>query len=273
MLKENPEPATDTCIVIASVNAARHPPLLSHRFLPWESDLNRCFGFAANHQDDLARDIVRSLKNKSVEAVIDAHNTSAHSEPFAVSVRNTKTIHQLTPMFTKNLIVMDQSLNTLIEHGDDETPWLTIEFGGVMDPNADELAYEALKTFITASDLFAEPVRPLRLINDPLRLEIDEDAHLHYSSSVVDEGDITMFDTIDQLNFHVIETGTALGWLGPGGLGMFRIRTGVGTQEVDKYFQNKDGFLTTKKPMTIFMATTDPYIARKDCLLYFSDDD
>ena len=270
LLRHNIIPATDLTIIIASVNAALHPPVLSHRFLPWEADMNRCFDPPCiTDQNRLAEAIITELDTRKPEAVVDTHNTSAHSEPFAVCLADTESIRQLTGIFADNLVVMDQTLGTLLERGNMDNPWLTVEFGGIMDPRADTLAFETLVSFITSQELFEQPSKPMQTLYHPLRLEIVEDARIHYSSSVIHNSHITMFNTIDQLNFQRIEAGTPLGWLSPDGLEWFRIRGG-NKEKVENYFCNNNGFLTTRKPFTLFMSTTDPYIAQKDCLLYFT---
>ncbi len=58
ILKQRLVPATNLIIVVASVNTALYPPMLSHRFLPWEEDFNRCFSPPADaSQRQLAEEI------------------------------------------------------------------------------------------------------------------------------------------------------------------------------------------------------------------------
>jgi hypothetical protein len=271
ILKEKIVPATDLIIVVASVNAALQPPILSHRFLPWEEDLNRSFKEPYNtNQRKLAAEIVRKLQTTNAEAIVDTHNTSAHSEPFAVAVNDNFPTLQISQMFTHKLVVMDQHMGTLIEKTRGASPIVTVEFGGFMDPKADQLAYESLVSFVTRHHLFnIEPV-PSQVSHHPLRLEIEESHELHYSSSVQDDADLTMINTIDQLNFQFVNSGTNLGWLGRTGLdGLTAVNAG-GLDLLHEFFHDFSGFLSTKQDMTVFMATTDPYIARQDCLLYFT---
>ena len=160
---------------------------------------------------------------------------------------------------------MEQNIN-----GD---PWITVEFGGFMDPGADGLAYESLRDFILAEDLFADEAMPLAILRHPYRLEIDGAADLHYSSTFVDDSDATVVNTIDQLNFHRVEAGTCLGWLGSSGLKPFRLLNNQGENSLTDYFRDDNGMLVTVQSMTVFMATTDASIAREDCLLYLTPDD
>ena len=267
-LASGEKPTTNLGIFVVSVNAALHPPILSHRFLPAERDFNRCFGTpGSTDQEILAAKILTTLARYSPEAIVDTHNTSAHSEPFAVVTSDEKPLRQLSQMFTHRLVVLDLSLGTLIEQSLG-CPVMTIEFGGLLDPRADQLAKDSLSNFIRCKHLFHSEVDVMQILKHPLRLEIDESSRLHYASSVQDEADITIFNTIDQMNFSHLEAGTRLGWLGAEGLSPLRVISRDDTNHCDELFAEHESFLINRVPMTIFMATTDPYIASKDCLMY-----
>jgi len=274
-IKKNVIPETDLGIFVGSVEAALHLPILSHRYLPHEKDFNRCFNppFECN-QGRLASRLINLLADYSPEAVIDTHNTSAHSDAFAVAGHDTPSIRQLTQMFTRKLVVMHRRMGTLIESGKDFFPVLTVEFGGFTDPNADTLAEETLDDFIHRKDLFNVEAGPMQILRDPHRLEVLPGHRLHYSSSIHDEelkdADITIFNTIDQLNFTLVRRHTRLGWLAKDGINGLKVTDEAGHNLLNRFFYERDGFLMTAVDMNIFMATTDPYIAEKDCLLYLT---
>jgi len=271
ILKESLVPETNLVIIVASVNAALYPPILSHRYLPWEDDLNRCFTTPQDtNQKKLASNIVEKLIELNPEAIVDTHNTSAHSEPFAVANNDLDPTLQISQMFTHKLVVMDQKLGTLIERSVGSSPVVTVEFGGFMDPKADLLAYESLSAFISRHNLFNAEPESGQIMHHPLRLEIEEHRELHYSSSVQDDADLTVINTIDQLNFQPVAPGTNIGWMGRSGMQGLNALNTLGEDLVHEFFHDVSGFLTIKQEMTLFMATTDPYIARKDCLLYFT---
>lgn len=268
LLKDGVAPHTNLGIFIASVDAALYPPAFSHRYLPNEQDLNRCFGRrGATTQEDLANQLVTLLRNFKPEAVIDTHNTSAHSEPFAVTVSSEIRTRQVVQLFARKLVVLGQSLGTLIEQ-DIGCPVVTVEFGGFLDPNADDLALSSLGRFIGQRSLFSVEPETLQALQNPLRLEVSNKVHLHYSTTVESTADITIYNTIDQLNFRKLKPRTTLGWITSDGLSQL-IVTNHDEQNVAKdLFLEDAGFLKTKVPMTIFMATTDDHIARNDCLMY-----
>lgn len=274
-IKKKQKPATDLGIFVGSVNAALHPPILSHRYLPHEKDFNRCFSPPYDcNQGRLAETLIGLLTDFSPEAVVDTHNTSAHSEPFAVAGHDNTAVRQVAQMFTRKLVIIHRKMGTLIERGRDLFPVVTVEFGGFRDPRSDLLAEETLNDFIHRHELFnVEPV-PFHILRDPQRLEILTGHRLHYSSTIQDEdqseADITIFNTIDQLNFSEVLKDTSLGWLAADGIAGLRVTDEAGNNLLSRFFYEREGFLMTKVNMNIFMATTDPYIAENDCLLYLT---
>lgn len=268
LLKEHTEPATDIGLLIVSVEAAKYPPMFSHRYLPTEMDMNRCFGQQGDTaQKTLANNIVELLLNFGPEAVIDTHNTSAHSEPFAVATGSSTPIKQVVQLFTRKLVSLDQKLGTLIEQ-DLHCPVVTIEFGGFLDPNSDELALSSLERFFTQRNLFELEPEPIQVLESPMRLEVLKETHLHYSTTVESTGDVTIFNTIDQLNFRRLKARTTLGWIDETALGQLIVRDKDQKNIAADLFMHEDGFLKNKLPLTLFMATTDDHIARNDCLMY-----
>lgn len=269
ILKRGIVPATDLGIFVANVSAASLEPVFSHRFLPDEEDLNRCFNPPRDtDQRRLAEALLNKLDDFAPEAIVDTHNTSAHSEPFAVATSDSPRTLQLAQHFTRRLVLMDLRLGTLIEQRCRTGPIVTIEFGGIMDPRADIMASETLEDFVTRRHLFDMEVLPMMILRHPHRLEVDDATNLHYSSSVQDDADITIFNTIDQLNFSRVEAGTAIGWPGKEGISHLRLLSADGDDILQDYFAESRGHIVTTQPVTLFMATTDPYIAKKDCLLY-----
>ncbi|MBO6703973.1 MAG: succinylglutamate desuccinylase/aspartoacylase family protein [Pseudomonadales bacterium] len=271
LLSEEIRPATDLGVLVASVDAALHAPLLTHRYIPGERDLNRCFGLDdGSNQARLTSQIVKTLEEYQPEAVVDTHNTSSHSEPFCVAVRADKKNEQLARLFTDHLIIIPQKLGTLLEHVPADIPTITVEFGAFMDTDADSLARETIHRFVTLRELENAEAFPLNLLNAPLRLETERHLTVTYSSSVDENADLTMINSIDQFNFRRLEAGQVLGWFGKSQHEDLVARDGQGNNQYTQYFDQEEALLRTRQPITVFMATTDPVVANNDCLLYFN---
>lgn len=237
--------------------------------------MNRCFNAPyTSDQRRLACALLNKLIDFNPEAVIDGHNTSGRSEPFAIAVSENARLLQLTRLFTRKLVVMDLTLGTLIEQQGSFGPTVTIEFGDVMDAKADQFAEQTLTQFVTREHVFGPDTlpttAPITLLRQPHRLEIENTGRLRYSNSNDVDADVTIFSTIDQLNFSRIDAGTPIGWPGQRGLNILHIRTAEGSDLVNDYFSEQDGYIVTRQPVILFMATTDPYIAIKDCLMYLA---
>jgi len=215
LLSEEMVPATDLGILVAGADAALCEPLLTHRYIPGERDLNRCF--------KPPRD---SKQGELAEAILDL-------------------IYGYAPE--------------------------AVEFGGFMDPNADRLARETLHRFISSHQLTSTNVDAINLLIHPIRLESEGHLTVTYASSIDAAADLTMINTIDQLNFRPIEPGTLLGWFNEKKTHQSLIATDrFGTNRYVDCFDQADGLLRARVPMTLFMATTDPVVASADCLLYFT---
>lgn len=215
LLSEEMVPATDLGILVAGADAAVCEPLLTHRYIPGERDLNRCFKPPRDsNQGELAEAILDLIYGYAPEAV---------------------------------------------------------EFGGFMDPNADRLARETLHRFISSHQLTSTNVDAINLLIHPIRLESEGHLTVTYASSIDAAADLTMINTIDQLNFRPIEPGTLLGWFNEKKTHQSLIATDrFGTNRYVDCFDQADGLLRARVPMTLFMATTDPVVASADCLLYFT---
>ena len=215
LLSEEMVPATDLGILVAGADAAVCEPLLTHRYIPGERDLNRCFKPPRDsNQGELAEAILDLIYGYAPEAV---------------------------------------------------------EFGGFMDPNADRLARETLHRFISSHQLTSTNVDAINLLIHPIRLESQGHLTVTYASSIDAAADLTMINTIDQLNFRPIEPGTLLGWFNEKKTHQSLIATDrFGTNRYVDCFDQADGLLRARVPMTLFMATTDPVVASADCLLYFT---
>ncbi len=267
------QPATRLGILIAAVDAALAPPVLSHRHLPQEQDLNRCFGAnsqATEGQQQLTHKILQLLHEFQPEAVVDTHNTSSHSKPFCLAVQNTDSIKRLASFFAPTLAIFDHKLGTLMEHTRDDMLIITVEFGSLMDPDTDTLAYQTLQQFTQVKQLSSLAKDNTLCLQHPLRLETQKQLKVAYSSSVNPAADLTMINTLDQLNFQPLEAGVTLGWFHQGKESRhLTARTATGKDRFDACFSWTDDILKTRIPMTIFMATTDSTVANNDCLLYF----
>ena len=80
--------------------------------------------------------------------------------------------------------------------------------------------------------------------------------------------DITLPPDIEHRNFGVVSPGEPLGWVGEKGLS---ILTAIGhnrSENMEQVLRVKDGQLYPAQAIKTFMITTNPVIAKSDCLFY-----
>ncbi len=256
---------------IGSVNAALAPPGFAYRALPGWRDFNRCFREPFEGvEGKIAKDVLRQLRFLKPEALLDLHNTSGMGPCYAVSTRQTDKHIALTTIFSQFFILTDLRLGTLMEATEDEFPTVTVECGGAADPLSTNIAVKGLEQYATMGSIFSseETTAGVTVLKHPIRVELFHGAQVTYAFEPIPEVDLTFRPDVVQYNFGVVQGGQAIGWLGARGLSVIRALDGQGRNRTLEIFSERNGCLIVIQPTQFFMITTDPDIARKDCLFY-----
>ena len=271
IIREGVVPTTDVVVIVASVDAAQTSPLLSHRHLQSEEDLNRCFTPPFDTpQRQLAASILQYLQTLEPEVVIDTHNTSSHSEPFCVAANHKPETRLWSTLFCPRLVVLTATLGTLLEQTVAQAPVITVEFGSWMDPRVDDIAFETMKRFMNVDDPASVPADPQQqvLLHQPRRLLLSDEAHLSYGTGMTAHNDaehLTLINSIDQCNFKRLSVGTTLGWCSSNHLPVKLDHT---DDSITNYLTVSGNTVTTVARVMLFIATTDATIAAEDCIAY-----
>lgn len=273
LLQEQTRPAVDLHCFIASVAAAKEPPGFFYRMLPDEADLNRCFKppYTDSPQSRLARGILDTLEQFQPEAVIDIHNTSGSGPAFGVTTFMDPRHEALVSLFTQRIIVTDLSLGALMEISETRYPTVTVECGGAQDSESKLLAEEGLREFACRNDVLTAPSADfsLEFFYNPVRLELRPGATISYREEASPHHDLTLLPQIEHYNFGFIETGTPLGYIAKELACTLTAINSRGEEMLSEYFAVAEGGrLVPSQRLKLFMVTTNPEIARKDCLLY-----
>lgn len=268
LLKEGFVPETNTVFAIVSVAAALRRPFFHYRFSPDAQDINRCFRPPYDSPVHiLAKQLISFLVDASPEAILDVHNTSGSGPAFSVGTRTTTKHTALSSHFTRWFIHTDMQLGALMEvpFG---CPVVTIESGGALDEQSTINAYNGIRSYLTASDVF-EPKQDLQILQHPKRLELHSNVGIAYADRPVFGANVTMRQDIEQCNFGITQPGDILGWVDHDQLEHFRLAGQQRNESLDHYFTANNNVLTVRRPLKFFMVTTRPDIATNDCLLYF----
>lgn len=262
-------PATNVMALVASVEAALAPPGFGHRMLPGRKDLNRCFADDGPDVDArFARAILADLRAARPEALIDLHNTSGFGPHYGVGTRAGTRQLRLTSMFSGHYILTDIRLGTLMEAAEDDWPTVTIECGGAGDPRSDDIAFAGLTRYLCEPSLFAaaSPVPAVEVLRHPIRVRLSEGHGVAYGSAPAAGASLTLRRDIDRFNSAILPLTESIGWAA--GIGVLTARDGNGVELREELLELRAGRLHARRPLRLFMATTDARIAAEDCLFY-----
>ena len=266
VIRQQVEPAVDIHVFIPSVYAARQGPGFIYRMLPHHKDLNRCFQppYDDSEQDRLAQSLLNKLKTLDPECVIDIHNTSGSSPSFGVTTFMDECHDALVSLFTHRMIVTDLRLGALMEISD-----------GARDRDSNQMATEGLVRYLTLDNVLGNKHGDMSLefYHNPIRVELREQSDIAYGDySLVQDG-VTLLPDIEQFNFGFAAPEDALGFVSGSLRDNLTARDIQGRECIEEYFRLRGDELYPRKTIKLFMVTTNPEIARKDCLFYIVEAD
>ncbi len=270
-LSEKPIVETNTAFIIASVRAARHETLFTHRYMPGEFDLNRRFGFQETHDrvTELARQITEYIRLRCPQFVVDMHNTSGSGPSFGVSVGDHQDVKKLAAIFTQQMVVTQLVVGSLMEQNFN-CPVVTIECGGASEERSHHIAYDGLLKLVSMTDVFSQSVDDLKIFHSPVRIRAHLGISLSYGWEQDEEVDITLVHDIEKYNSEDIQAGTCIGWIDRSLNDCLTAVNDHGEDIISFIFDVDGERLLIKDNVKIFMATSRADIALSDCLFYAS---
>ena len=275
-LQEGVEPAVDMLLFIVSVKTTLLEPLFFYRHLPEEKDPNRCFKEPfEGEQGALALAMLDLLQKHQPEALIDIHNTSGMGPAFSVSMKQDAAHEALTSLFCERMLITGLRLGALFEYSERNVPTVTIECGGSQDPRSDEIAYQGLVRYASQADVLTPPDADweLDILHEPVRVEISADASICYQEQPDPAVDVTLPPDVERHNFGRILPDVVLGWVKPDSWQKISVKTAKGLDVKARLLRLCEGRLQPAQALKLFMVTTNPAIAKSDCLFYAVTDD
>lgn len=269
-LKCSEIPATNLRIILCNPEAARSKPCFTNRYVQHSEDLNRYFSVLKSNESPVAhraRQITQLVRDVSPEAIIDMHNTSGSSPAFSVSVSESWQHLKLAELFTSNLILTQLNVGAIMEL-DFNAPIVTIECGGANDNASHQIALNGMLSFVKSDELFSNRRNRVQVLRHPIRIELVGDASVGFAHHRLTTTDITLRADIEELNKDITPQDEFIGWCCPSNSFAFKAIDAQGDNQVESLFENRKGCIFTKKSMQLFMVTTIPEIATKDCLFY-----
>lgn len=277
LLRRGLKPVVDMHLFILNVDAAKQAPGFVYRMLPQHKDMNRCFRepFGDSEPELIARNLLEKIKSLNPECVIDIHNTSGSSPSFGVTTFMDAQHDALLSLFTHRMIVTDLRLGALMELGETMMPTVTIECGGALDLESNTLATEGLSRYFTLHDVLSKQHgdMDLEFFHNPMRLELLEGKDIVYGDHPLLEDGVTLLPSVEHYNFGFVDDSIQLGYVSAELPALFTLKDNKGKERIDDYFENREGELYPRKKIKLFMVTSNPEIARKDCLFYLVEPD
>ncbi|MDI9244657.1 succinylglutamate desuccinylase/aspartoacylase family protein [Marinobacter sp. CHS3-4] len=270
-LLEQHTPEVNMLFLIGGVYPAKVPPAFSLRQLPEGRDLNRCFKEPFEGEEGaIAQAMLAELHKANPECLLDVHNTSGTGPAFAVTITNDAAHQALTSLYTDRLIMTDLRLGALMEYSEQEVPTVTIECGGGQDDNAHQLAYDGLVRYTSRPDVLSleEADWEVAVLRNPIRVELSPDATIEYRLEPSGHADMTFPPDIEHRNFGIVSPHEPLGWVGEKGLGILTAISHNRAEGVEQVLKVRDGRIYPAQAIKTFMITTNPVIAKSDCLFY-----
>ncbi|RIL08088.1 MAG: succinylglutamate desuccinylase, partial [Proteobacteria bacterium] len=265
-------PAVDLVCFVGAVEAALHPPGFAFRMLPGRRDLNRCFAppFDADAEGQVAGEALRLLREAGCEALLDLHNNTGHNPAYGVTCLADAACMNLAAFFGERLVASDLALGALTEATARDFPSVTIECGRAGDPAADATALAGLARYAALERIETRRVLAPRMVvlERPLRVQALPDVTLAFGDAPAPGADLTLAGDIDRHNFELLLPGVPVGWIGARGGWPIEARGADGADVSRDFFEIRGGLLATRRASVPIMMTTDPAIAKSDCLFY-----
>jgi hypothetical protein len=267
-LREGRRPAVDALLILGNVAAALHPPGFTHRMLPGRRDLNRCFLAPFDDAEGkLAHAILGAVRAARPEALVDVHNNTGHNPGYGVGLDPSSAALHLTALFGERFVWSDLRIGALIE-ALSGVPSVTAEVGRSGDPAADARALLGIRAFLERDPLLpAAPPPPLQILVSPMRAMLRPGVRVAVADAPTGDVELTVLADLDRHNFEPVAAGVPIGWVPDGGWPL-ELRDAEGRDRSHEYFRVERGRLVARRSFVPIMITTDPAIARSDCLFY-----
>lgn len=110
----------------------------------------------------------------------------------------------------------------------------------------------------------------MQVLEQPIRVCVGPGIQLAFGEGPVPGADLTLALDLDRHNFERLPAGAPVGWLADDAPWPLDARGADGVDVSLAWFGRHDGRLVTLRPGIPIMMTTDPVIARADCLFYLA---
>ena len=254
-------------LLIGNVTAAAR----GVRHLPNEMDYNRIWKPGPSAEQQLAQQILSRVRERGCFACIDIHNNSGRNPHYCVLTDDAPTTLGLARLFSPRAVFSraPDTVSTLALSA--IAPALTLECGQASDPFSAARARDYLEVLLALDALPVAHAGELELYRSDVRVLIDERADFGFDDSVA----LQLRPELEAQNFCLLPAGTLMATLhGEPAHHLhqpLRAINGATHDLTPRYFVAQGLEIRLREAVVPAMYTTNPDIARQDCLCYFME--
>ena len=262
--KENNRPfLRDLVMFIGNVEAAKQ----NKRLLESQKDFNRLW--------DQDLEMVRSVKNyvESMRpiAAIDIHNTTGRNPLYACVAEFGERSVSLAQLFSRTLVFFESPTGTITEAMSKICPSITIECGQSDNQMGIEKAYELLESCLHIPEIpqVSSDKQHINIFRSKARIVLPEGASVEFTDAE-SKADYYFSSDWDRWNFSEVEAGTLIGKTNKAEL-FLKVLDRNNQDVFNTYFRVEGSDIKAAKKIYPSLLTTDPEIAKEDCLGYMME--
>lgn len=254
-------------ILIGNVDAARQ----GLRRLDHQPDFNRCWP-GGDSEDNVVgkmfRDVTERMRQRQPIASVDVHNNTGLNPHYAAINRLDPRFFRLAARFSSTVIYFTIPRGVQSSAFAEFCPSVTLECGQAGEVHGTDHTLSFLEAC-----LYAEPPADAPLDSGEIGLyRMVATVYITADTSFSFDGNasLSLRPDLDRLNFRLLPRGTAFGGQDGGddtSLPVVALDED-GNEVTERYFESRDGFLLTRRPLMPAMLTLDERVIRQDCLCY-----
>ena len=249
----------DLLILIGNVEAAA----AGVRTLPDQADFNRIWRPASG----IGAEVLASLAEEPLLAVVDLHNNTGRNPPYAVLTDLSPGSLGLAGLYDSGVgVFVEEPDSVLTRAFEGRAAAIALELGPVADPEAVPRAVRYLDKLLALKQVPEGRIEDLRLFRTLARVHPPADATFGFAGVGNGDLDLILDGGIEASNFRALPAGAAFGVA----------RNGFNLQVLDnqhrdvthRFLEVRDGRILAAEPLIPAMFTTDEQVIRQDCLCY-----
>ncbi|RFA31277.1 peptidase M14 [Alkalilimnicola ehrlichii] len=254
-------------LFVGNVTAARE----GLRRLDGQPDYNRIWP-GGEHVDSpearMAADVVDIMRRRGVFASIDIHNNTGLNPHYGCINRLDGQYLHLASLFSHTVVYFTRPRGVQSMAFAELCPAVTVECGQAGSAFAAEHAQEFIEAGLHLAEIPAHPSMPVGVFHTVATLKIAPDVSFGFGRC---GAELELLEDLEQLNFHELPVGTALGRIG-NHAGVAIVAEDNSGRDATRRFLSVDNHeIQLRRHAMPAMLTRDERVIRQDCLGYLME--